>query len=209
MQETLRNLDAYVGEARTELTKWQQHIADLEDIAAELRKDADHCLARHLLHDVYLREAEVLKLQAARSSAGISIKSKAHSFFAQQVLSSLRAEAASRQIQKGLAGFLARRSLLVARRRAALETQLHSAVSRGWAPIVKRLLEKGACPDSKSPLGITPLHNACEAGHVDVVQQLCLSGALKDLADNDGSTPLSCASSAGPHLPAIRPKTGQ
>ena len=137
LQGTLQELDAYIGEARTELTKWQQHIADLEDIAAELRMDADR-----------LREA---KLQEARSSANTSIMSVARSFSARQLLTSLRAEAAYRQIHKDLGCFLARRSLLAAKRRAQLEDQLHKACSKGLAPIAKALLLKGACKDSRSP----------------------------------------------------------
>lgn len=70
---------------------------------------------------------------------------------------------------------------------------LHIAAERGFAPIVKVLLDSGANVDAVKPNGGTALCSACQANQVASVRALLDAGANVDLSMTDGTTPLHYA----------------
>lgn len=70
---------------------------------------------------------------------------------------------------------------------------LHIAAERGFVPIVKVLLERGASVDAVKPNGGTALCSACQANQVGSVRALLERGANVDLSMTDGTTPLHYA----------------
>lgn len=76
-------------------------------------------------------------------------------------------------------------------------TPLHIACSNGNAEIVYRLLEKGACAESRDSRGWTPLFLAVWRGHVSVATHLILNGANVNTCDMYNQTPLSIACRRG------------
>lgn len=70
---------------------------------------------------------------------------------------------------------------------------LHIAAERGFAPIVKVLLQAGASVDAVKPNGGTALCSACQANQGASVRMLLESNANVDLSMTDGTTPLHYA----------------
>lgn len=75
----------------------------------------------------------------------------------------------------------------------AKRTPLHLASSRGYAPVVKLLLQYGADPSLKDSLGNTPLHLASCTGNAGVVKELLASGADAKSEDSRGCSPIQLA----------------
>ena len=70
------DLQNYLAEARSELANWQQYVADLERVAADLgsrvarcRRRQDQALTRTLLDRTYLAEAQEQEKQEKRNQA--------------------------------------------------------------------------------------------------------------------------------------------
>lgn len=80
-------------------------------------------------------------------------------------------------------------------------TPLHIAATRGYAPVVWLLLEKGADPTQRDTTGCTPLHCAAAAGHAGVCRLLLASQRggteLARVVDNEMRTALHAAASGG------------
>ena len=76
-------------------------------------------------------------------------------------------------------------------------TDLHSAAYEGDVKRVRKLLKKGADPNTQSEDGDTPLHVAVSWGHVDVVKLLLEHGADPNIKNENGWTPLYRAASEG------------
>jgi ankyrin repeat protein len=80
-------------------------------------------------------------------------------------------------------------------------TPLHIAATRGYAPVVWLLLEKGADPTQRDTTGCTPLHCAAAAGHASVCGLLLASQqgsiGLARVVDNEMRTALHAAASGG------------
>ena len=43
LQQTLRELEAFADNARSELLTWERHLGDLQDVIVDLRVDAARC----------------------------------------------------------------------------------------------------------------------------------------------------------------------
>jgi ankyrin repeat protein len=69
-------------------------------------------------------------------------------------------------------------------------TLLQYAADRGYADIVKMLIDRGANVKAKDEHGGTVLHYAAQADHADVVKQLIGAGADVGARDSYGRTPL-------------------
>jgi ankyrin repeat protein len=72
----------------------------------------------------------------------------------------------------------------------ALNTPLHMASIRGYADVVKFLLDKHCIVDSVNDSKDTPLHDAIENGHVEVVKLLLGAGANPNKPNRRGDEPL-------------------
>jgi hypothetical protein len=77
------------------------------------------------------------------------------------------------------------------------------AAKKGYAPVVRGLLERDADIDKACDDGATPLFIASQNGHVEVVRALLDQGADIDKAMDDGCTPLYIASQEG-HVEVVR-----
>ena len=77
------------------------------------------------------------------------------------------------------------------------------ASSRGYAEIVRLLIEAGADPDFRPEGGMTPLMCAASRGYAEVVGLLLDAGADKDLKDGNDHTALKHASCYG-HVKTVR-----
>jgi len=74
------------------------------------------------------------------------------------------------------------------------ESPLSCAVSQGFEPFVKLLLEKGANPNQPCSLeNARPLHLAASTGHLNIMALLLLYGAYSSAQDDEGDTPLHWA----------------
>jgi len=82
-------------------------------------------------------------------------------------------------------------------RRYAGWTDLHYAAYEGDVERVKKLLKKGANPNTQSKDGYTPLLVAAMEGHVEVVRLLLEHGADPNAKDINGDTPLHWAAFVG------------
>jgi ankyrin repeat protein len=81
-------------------------------------------------------------------------------------------------------------------------TPLHLAAAVGCEPIVRELLQFGACPNLPSGVGgESALHRAAACGHIDVVGLLVGHGAFVNARDDLGETPLHYAVREG--LPSV------
>lgn len=63
----------------------------------------------------------------------------------------------------------------------------------GHSSVVKALLDGGADPDFKTPLGFTALHYAAAYGNLDSIRALLEAGASPNVVSSTGHTPLSLA----------------
>ena len=63
--------------------------------------------------------------------------------------------------------------------------------------ILKLLLDRGACLESRDASMATPLHAAAEAGDRDSICELLVRGAKKDAMDNDNRLPVHYAAAFG------------
>lgn len=70
---------------------------------------------------------------------------------------------------------------------------LHYAVEMGETGYVRMLLEKGANPNSRDPLGETPLIYALRSGNRRMGSDLLDFGANPNVRDRNGHTPLQLA----------------
>lgn len=70
---------------------------------------------------------------------------------------------------------------------------IHSAVSAGSLPILKKLLDLGADPNLPQQQGVLPIHSACHMGRIDMVEVLIEHGAKLNLPSSDGKTVLDYA----------------
>jgi len=71
------------------------------------------------------------------------------------------------------------------------ESLLGIASAYGHAPLVMRLLERGAKINAQDDEGFTPLMNACQNRHVEVVRVLVEKGADKSIQNRYGDSALS------------------
>lgn len=74
---------------------------------------------------------------------------------------------------------------------------LHSATTRGDAPMVQKLLELGADPDARQQGGWTALHGAAAQGNLEVVRLLRSKGADLLARTDDGKTAADLAAERG------------
>jgi ankyrin repeat protein len=75
-------------------------------------------------------------------------------------------------------------------------TPLHLASSRGYGPVVARLLDAGSKPKTMTATGVQPIHLAAQAGSADAVRFLIDRGADVNARDTThGRTPLVFAAS--------------
>jgi ankyrin repeat protein len=135
---------------------------------------------------------------------------------------------ASRGAQLGTAGFLARWLAATPRgdtgtsmRALALEfiergfdwcgpalaesTALHGAVALGDVALSRELLARGADPNARDALGVTPMHLAVKLDiglAVPLLQDLIKAGASPEIAAASGETPLGLALARSEHEPA-------
>jgi hypothetical protein len=82
-------------------------------------------------------------------------------------------------------------------RRDGLEANIIEAAKKGYAPIVRAFLEKGADVNAAADNGATALHWAAAKGGVDVVGVLLKAGADARRADGNGLTALMLAEKKG------------
>jgi ankyrin repeat protein len=80
-------------------------------------------------------------------------------------------------------------------------TLIAYASTKGHAPVVRLLLERGANPNDANAGLYTPVFLATQAGHVDAVKLLLDRGANKNTPVN-GKTPLQVARSGLDNAPA-------
>ena len=80
---------------------------------------------------------------------------------------------------------------------------LWQAAEKGYAPVVRGLVSRGAEIKQATSNGATSLFMASQEGHVDVVRVLVEQGADINKAMNDGFTPLYVASYDG-HVDVVR-----
>jgi ankyrin repeat protein len=73
------------------------------------------------------------------------------------------------------------------------------AAKRGWAEVVRALLELNTEPDFQDAASRTPLSYAAANGNVEIARELIYSGSFPDLGCPRNRTPLSYASEAGAH----------
>lgn len=85
-------------------------------------------------------------------------------------------------------------------------TALHSAVSRKRWPIVRRLLENGANPNSRQSAGWTPLHAAAQNADLASVEALLAAGADPAATNDEGRSVEALAEERGdePTIERIR-----
>ncbi len=74
---------------------------------------------------------------------------------------------------------------------------LHAATSRGDVAMVKKLLEKGAAPDTRQQSGWTSLHSAASLGNTEIVRLLRARGADVSARTDDGKTAADLAGERG------------
>ena len=83
-------------------------------------------------------------------------------------------------------------------------TPLHKATEKGYAAIVRILLDADADVNATDAYGYTPLHWAAQEGHLAIVQDLCQDGAnttgTLHYGDSRGDTALAIARKKG-HQP--------
>jgi ankyrin repeat protein len=72
-------------------------------------------------------------------------------------------------------------------------TSLHSAVSRKWSEIARRLLEAGANPNARQSAGWTPLHSAAHNGDLASIDLLVAAGADPSATNDEGRSVLELA----------------
>ena len=72
------------------------------------------------------------------------------------------------------------------------------AAADGEEELVRRLLQKGADPNSPDDVAFTTLHVAAQNGHVHVVRTLLNSGANPNAVDSHGNGPLWTALLSSP-----------
>jgi ankyrin repeat protein len=72
-------------------------------------------------------------------------------------------------------------------------TSLHSAVSRKWSEIARRLLEAGANPNARQSAGWTPLHSAAHNGDLASIDLLLTAGADPSSTNDEGRSVLELA----------------
>src|SRR5688500_5399892 len=80
--------------------------------------------------------------------------------------------------------------------RGKLGSELFVAVGRGDVAEVRALLQRGAEPNARNGLELTPLHIAAATGRNEIIQALIASGAAVDAATPYGS-PLTFAAFNG------------
>ncbi|MEW5312959.1 MAG: hypothetical protein WDW38_004556 [Sanguina aurantia] len=80
---------------------------------------------------------------------------------------------------------------------------LHIAAHKGFDPIVRELLTRGARPNLQDKMGRAPLHLACAAGHMEVVKALLKAGAKRELRDQNGQSPYDFAAERHPPIAAL------
>ena len=72
-------------------------------------------------------------------------------------------------------------------------TPLHIAAAKGHADTALELIKAGACPNPKSPHGVSPLHIAAYHGKTKTACVLINACAKLNAKDEDGNTPLHIA----------------
>lgn len=82
-------------------------------------------------------------------------------------------------------------------KRDSLRSELYNAAHFGKYKEVKKLIDKGANPNSENNQGVPALLAAACLGHTKVVKVLLASNAKVDLRNNEGATPLHSASLEG------------
>jgi hypothetical protein len=82
-------------------------------------------------------------------------------------------------------------------RTAAGNTPLILAAKSGLTDIVRRLLKRGARPDTRNNLGFNALMIACQEGHEDIVRALLSAGADRSLRNKKRETAVDVAAASG------------
>jgi len=82
-------------------------------------------------------------------------------------------------------------------RRDGLDANIIEAAKKGYAPIVRAFLEKGADVNAAAENGATALHWAAAKGSVDIARVLLAAGADVTRTDAKGLTPLALAEQKG------------
>ncbi len=82
-------------------------------------------------------------------------------------------------------------------RRDGLDANIIEAAKKGYAPIVRAFLEKGADVNAAADNGATALHWAAARGGADVVRVLLKAGADTSRPDGNGLTALMLAEKKG------------
>ena len=79
-------------------------------------------------------------------------------------------------------------------RDALFNSNLHIAVMKKSAKLVKYFLDKSLDINAKNSLGHTPLHLAMQSGDKKIIEMLINKGADTNVLDNDGNMPIDLAS---------------